>query len=155
MKAIIAFLYLFTSNFAMAEISDPTTKTTGLSGQEFYVGKGFGKPLMTVNLVSGVTKPGVYHIPVDTSLPELLAYSGGARSNAELDDVSIRRKDEVLKVDLDRALTSNNQVPNLQDQDVVYISQSNVDSGIKWLTIVSTTVSIILSVALIDQAKRD
>ena len=59
---------------------------------EFFVGRELGKPLISINLISGVKHPGVYYVPVGTDMAQLLAYAGGATSEAELESVTLRRQ---------------------------------------------------------------
>ncbi len=59
-------------------------------GAEYFAGRVEGKPLIKVNLVGGVRLPGVYYIPEDTNLGELLAYAGGATDGAQLEEVQVR-----------------------------------------------------------------
>ena len=65
---------------------------------------------MVVNLLDGIRNPGVYHLPVDTSLSQLIAFAGGANEKADLSDVTLRRQGknpEVLRIDLEKAASSN------------------------------------------------
>ena len=159
-RSFIACCYFLSSTYASAQVLDPFSESNlkrSLPGQEFFVGVTLGQALITVNLVNGVKNPGVYHLPVNTSLAELMAYSGGALATSDMDSLSIQRfkteKPEVIHVDFERLIQSSKALPKLEDKDVIYIEQKNVDTTIKWLSIISTIASIGLSVALIQNIR--
>src|ERR1044072_24873 len=64
-----------------------TTETYNTSGSEYFVGRDLGRPLITVNLLSGVSRPGVYHIPLKTNLPQLIDRKS-TRLNSSHTDIS-------------------------------------------------------------------
>ena len=127
-------------------------------GSEFYVGKDEGKPLITVNLVGGVSSPGVYHIPIDTTLAQLIAYAGGASTNANLDEVSIRRQKnkeqiEILQIDFKKLATSSGAMPVLSDKDIVDIPVSYFLEKASLVTaIVSAALGIVLATRAITRS---
>ena len=127
------------------------------NGAEFWVGKDQGKPLITVNLISGVRSPGVYHIPIDTNLTQLLAYAGGTRSNAILSEISIRRdsgKDivEHYQYDFDKLNHSGAKMPQLADRDSVEIPESiALEKTSQILAIASGITSLILSIVILSK----
>lgn len=131
-----------------------------IPANEFYVGMELGKPLVTINLIGGVRKPGVYHIPVDTNLVQLLAYAGGTEPTSDTDNILIQRwkgeqESELLDVDLDKILKSGPRSVRLQDQDTIHIPQTTtLDSSLRTLTILSTVASIVLSFYLVDDIRR-
>ena len=103
-------------NMVFAEIptySGPSTQR--LSGSEYFVGDALGKPLIAVKLLSGVQRPGVYHVPQGTDLNELISYAGGSQANALLDEVLVKRNHlgvtKNYEVDLKHILKSTSSVP--------------------------------------------
>ena len=141
-----------------AQVSPPrsTRPFVNTGGSDYYVGLDRGKPLIQVSLLSGVSHPGIYHIPIGTNISELLGYAGGASSNADLSEIQIRSKTKnkrynSKRVDLDGLLSDQNSLPALQDQDVIYISQSDgLNNTIKWLTMGSLAASIIAAIVVIE-----
>ena len=126
-------------------------------GSDYYVGLDRGKPLIQVSILSGVQSPGIYNIPIGTNLSELLSYAGGASNNADLSDIQIRSqtKDKQYnskRVDLKGLMSDKNSLPALQNQDVIYISQSDdgLNNTIKWLTMGSLAASILAAIVIID-----
>ena len=157
---LVAFSLVMTQG-AWAQVTTPL-EAPQTPGSEFFVGKQFGKPLVTVNLISGVSRPGVYHVPVGTDLAQLLAYAGGATGSADLSEISIQRiganeKPKLVEVDLDEVFQSTSTIPSVADRDIVHIEQkASLDSTVKWISLFSMVASIGLSLALLnDIQKRD
>jgi hypothetical protein len=127
------------------------------NGSEFWVGKDQGKPLITINLISGVKSPGVYHIPIDTNLTQLIAYAGGAKSNAILSEINVRRiadKDviEFYQYDFDKLLRSGAKMPQLMDRDSVEIPESlALEKTSQILAIAGPVTSLILSFIILSK----
>ena len=149
-------------SFVLAEI--PTFSGANLqrsSGNEFFVGESLGKPLIAIKLLSGVQRPGVYHVPVGTDLSELISYAGGVHTNADLEEILVKRTylgvTKNYEIDLEKILQSTSSVPRLADDDVVYIeTNAKLDQTMRWVTIVSGILTIALTAFLIvDRTKDD
>lgn len=145
---MLATLLIF-QNIAFAQIFSSQAGFSG--GAEYWVGKGEGKPMITVDLWGGVRSAGVYHIPIDTSLTKLIAYAGGVVQDAKLDEVGVRRqkgKDEYvyMEMDIERLSKQNAQIPILSDKDVITIpiSRSWKDTT-QILAVTGSILAIILS----------
>lgn len=140
---IISITLTFFTNLSFAQFpSFSSPGTSGNSGAEFFVGKIEGKPLIQVNIVSGLKMPGVYHIPVDTSLAELISYAGGAVDGAQLDKINIKGDSKNMKVyDFYTLSNSSQKMPNLNNGDIVQIDVEN-DSLARTALIVGMTASI-------------
>lgn len=125
------------------------------NGNEFFVGKEYGKPLIKVNLISGVQRPGVYHVPLGSDLAEVIAYAGGATDKADLRDITLTRQAEKPKksidINLTRELASPDPITRVADQDVIHIAvDRTVDKTMNWVGILSGIASIALAIAVID-----
>ncbi len=150
-----------TPSFVLAEL--PTVDDSSqqrFSGSEYYVGRDFGKPLISVKLLNGVQKPGVYHVPVGTDISDIISYAGGSDQRAHLDEILLRRKTlgkvENFNVDLEKLLGSTSSIPKLQDEDVIYIEQDiKLDQTLRWVSIVSGIATIALTVFLISDRNND
>lgn len=159
---ILISLTLATPSIIYAEIptySGPNTQR--YSGSEYYVGDTLGKPLIAIKLLSGVQKPGVYHVPQGTDLSELLSYAGGVHNNAHIDEILVKRNylgvTKNYEVDLDKIIRSTSSIPKLADNDVVYIeTDTNLEQTVRWVSIVSGIATILLTTFLIiDRGKDD
>lgn len=143
-------------------MTSPFIKDQGLGtrpGFEYYVGKDLGSPLITVNILSGVREPGVYHVPVNTDLAELVSYAGGATENADLSEIHVRRSQgkqmKLFEYNLNKEFEVKVDLMMIQDRDVIQIPyKNNLDSTIKWTSLVATLVSVLASVVLIAEYKR-
>lgn len=157
---IIALLFstAFAPALALAQIVAPSNLLPA-SAREFYVGRELGKPLVTVNLLNGVTTPGVYHIPYDTNLAQLLAYAGGASERADLREVTVRHTESgklfVSEVNLEKALKESKDLYQMRDQDIVQIEQKfSAEKSMQWIGIVSSIASVVLSFYLVKDIER-
>lgn len=161
MKASISALCIvaFFTQSALAQVSPPTNMAA-VSVREYFVANDQGRPLVTVHLLAGVATPGVYHIPVDTDLAQLIAYAGGAPATSDLTDITIRSqrdgKYHVSQFNLESEMKSTRDLYRLHDHDIVQINQKYTpDRPMAWISIVSAIASIALSAYLIhDISKR-
>ena len=131
----------------------------GYSGSEYFVGRIEGKPLVTVYLLSGVHIPGVYHIPIQTDLGELLAYAGGLTDTADVSDISVRsRADKVPEMrhyDLDNIVSKNKPLPALEENDTIHIGTKTDTSQrtLLFVSILAAAASIALTAYVITNGK--
>lgn len=140
---------------AFAQISASGLNPNAVPANEFFVGKELGKPLVTVSILSGVGRPGVYHVPKGTDLASLIAYAGGSLEKADLSDVSLRRElngtNSQESINFHKIAGTTRPFPELINQDVVFIPpRKTLDNTLTWVTLVSSLASIALSVALIN-----
>ncbi|MEJ2633810.1 MAG: SLBB domain-containing protein [Calditrichia bacterium] len=101
--------------------------------------------LININLWGHVQKPGIYSIPSNFGIIDLLSSAGGPLKTARLNDVRIIRKNqEVIKVNIEEYIKTGNKdllVP-LQPGDVVIVSGSISD-------IFSRIVAVVRDIAII------
>jgi hypothetical protein len=121
---------------------------------EYIAGNYPGAVLMPVNLWGAVMRSGLYHIPSQTDLLTLLSFAGGPGKDAELDEVTIRRKnksgEEIIQVNVRNLLSrrGSGTPPLLEPNDYVLIPAR--DEGIspntlKMVTVLSAIVGVVLS----------
>ena len=157
-KILIVICYLLQSTTAFSQ----TTSGQSIqkrSGGEFYVGTNRGKRLISVNLLTGVKAPGVYHIPEKTPLPELFAYAGGLLPTADLENVHIRgvnKKSElrVSNLDFNDLIKNSKIIYQVQDKDTILIERNDTfDRTLKWVSLASIIVSIVSAVVVVNSNK--
>lgn len=86
--------------------------------------------LVTVNLWGHVLKPGIYSVPSNYTLIDLISSAGGPLSTARLSDVRIVRKNQqVIKVNLEKFLKTgdSSNIPPLLPGDTIIVSGSIQD----------------------------
>lgn len=156
----VALVIFFNSTLGIAQVANPLFEARN-PGNEFFVGQELGRPLMTVHLIGGVKRPGVYHVPIDTNLLEVLAYAGGTDTNVDVTEISVQRstgqdQTKLLEFDLKKVLkTSAQSQYTIQDRDTIHIPEkTTLDNSIKWITLLSSIASIALSVYLIQDVSR-
>lgn len=126
-------------------------------GEEFYAGQGPGITLMPVQVIGGFRKPGLYHIPLNSDLLAAVTYAGGVIENAELENLTIKRrakgKEQNLAVNLETILTSDaSQAVVLQPNDTIYLPVEKELIGVntsRTVALVASLISIVLSVTII------
>lgn len=70
------------------------------SASEYYTTDAEAGVLARVNIWGDVARPGVYYIPVESSLVEAVSMAGGPTPTAKLDGVRVQRVKDVRYVDL-------------------------------------------------------
>ena len=162
MKLTVVFTLVFSliiPNFVFAELLSPSQQAKSISS-EYFVGQQLGKPLISVNLLSGVNRPGVYHIPVGTNLAKLIAYAGGATIKSDLSNISVKTQQKENKylsknIDLEEILSSSKSIPGVTNSDIVHIPQEDTfDSSMKWVNLFSGVLSVAVSITLINNFNR-
>lgn len=138
-----------TAVFSQETSQPPEENRTAAS--RYFLGKE-NEFLMPVNILGPVNKPGQYMIPSETDLISLIAYAGGFRDDARINDVKIVRRlgeqkqPKIIKIDLTKFYTTGdpNLTPPLKPDDTVIIaSQKKVA--------IRTIAEIVRSVSYIAQ----
>ena len=159
MRVSLALTSVLIFSFNAGAQMTSTLENLNNTGSEYFVGRDLGRPLVTVNLLNGVTRPGVYHVPIKTNLPQLIAYAGGTTTNADTSEITLRRYDpqkaKVLRFSLDHALTSEGDMPTIEDKDMVSIPQkASLDTTLRWVALIAGFTSIALSISMTNQILR-
>ncbi len=150
LKIFISLVLIFPA--AQAQMPSLGSAQTMGSGSEYFAGRIEGKPLIKVNLVGGVRLPGVYHVPVDTNLAEVLSYAGGAVDGAELDAIHVRSmlgmKSTFKTYDFQH-LSENTaeNYPTIKNDDIIQInvSKDQLARTALWVAIIGSIVSVTLA----------
>lgn len=112
--------------------------------------------LITVNLWGHVKKPGIYNIPSNFTLIELLSSAGGPLKTARLNDIRIIRKNqEVITVDIEEFIKTGDSglIPQLQPGDTIIVPGSISDIFTRIVAVMRDFV-IILNVFVLMAAVR-
>ena len=157
-STLLAFVVFAQSGVALAQTA-PGTNVSATAAREFYVARDLGRPLITVHLLNGVTTPGVYHVPIETDLAQLIAFAGGATERSDLAAITIRRGDRgrysVSSLDLEKALREPKDLFRVQDQDVIQIEQKySPEKSLQWIGIISGLASVVLSIYLVNDLSK-
>lgn len=149
---------------SVAQMTSPFNKESALGsrqGYEYFVGRDLGRPLITVDLLSGVREPGVYHVPVNTQISELISYAGGALETADLEEVRIRRSQgpsaevKLVNYNLIQSFREVSPLLIVQDRDAIHIPmRTNLDNTLKWSTLIATLLSVVTSAVLISEYQQ-
>ena len=121
---------------------------------EYFYNTNNSKILQPVKLIGAVKKPGIYHIPKDTSITSLLAISGGTTAAADIDSVVISSpKGTSSERNLSEILAGKDDYL-LQDGDMIYVPVKDtlLDQDTLNMTIAIAT---ILSVLVAGYAASD
>lgn len=132
LKSFIAILLVlsFYGNYGYSQDSrDQIPSQTGDRAAQYVLGSG-DVLLVSVNLWGHVAKPGIYSVPINFSIIDLLSSAGGPLKTARLNDVRIIRKnEEVITVNIEEFIKTGNKdlLVNLQPGDVIIVSGSISD----------------------------
>lgn len=103
--------------------------------------------LKPVRVLGTVKAPGLYHIPPNTTLLNLLALTGGPGDEADTSRITISRKDgSVERRDLMKIVTKNQDM-TLLEGDTIYIPKDEALISSKTSTVI-LTIATIISVGL-------
>lgn len=108
----------------------------------------------TINIWGYVQNPGRYEIPATTNLVQLIAYAGGPREYAVLDEVKVYRtlddgKQIAREVDVEDPSKINPSDLTLNNEDTVVIDYSSTVTLRDIFSFVGAPVAMIASVILI------
>ena len=158
MKSLFRNLVIFITSFGIAQSSiaqlpsvSSSTQFAMPPGAEFYAGRIEGKPLIKVNLVGGVKVPGVYYVPSDTNLAEMLAYAGGALEGANMEQIQVRsylgKKWEFKTYNYLELSSSNQPYPLMTQGDYlrIHIERDQLSRSALWISIVSAVTTLIIT----------
>lgn len=123
------FLFITTSRSYGAVEFELDSGSSAKGQAEFFNSNRSKRMLIKINLVSGVRRPGIHYVPDDTNLIDLISLAGGVTSDAEPDDISIRREGingvENLSIDLNEIMRNSDlKVPLLANNDSLFIPES-------------------------------
>ncbi len=124
---LITFCLATTAGFSqqVAERADEKQ----IEDSRYFIGKEH-ELLMSVNILGSVSKPGQYMVPSETDLISVIAYAGGFREDAKINEIKIVRKmgdhgkPKIMKIDLEKFYVAGDQrlTPPLKPDDVVIIA---------------------------------
>lgn len=129
------------------------------AGNEYISGQDNGTVMMRVNLWGAVRRPGIHHVPVKSSLIELISYAGGPSDNALLDEITIKRnlgpEQKKISVNLAEILHDQKQYDLvLKPDDIIVVPASQPWISQNMFT-AAMILSIIASTALSIQIMQD
>jgi SLBB domain-containing protein len=115
---------------------------------EYFYNKTGAEVLRSIKLLGLVNRPGIYHVPDNTSLTTLLSIAGGTDHGADLKEITISNPDGTsVKMDLSQQLSTGKDF-NLKPNDIIYIPEkkSTFDrDATNTVVVVSTIVSLLLT----------
>ncbi len=157
-KLFVSILLIMPS--AQAQLPSLGSNQLMSGGAEFFAGRIEGKPLIKVNMVGGVRLPGVYHVPMDTNLAEVLSYAGGAVDGAELEEIHVRsvlgNKGVFKSYDFTSLSKNTDQpYPKINNGDIIQINveKDQLSRTALWVSIIGSIATITLA-ALTYQRSR-
>ena len=161
---ILALITFYTqaspAQLTMGLVSTTPSETNYRSGISEYFYMRSGKDILKpVKLLGVVTKPGLYHLPANTSLTSLLALSGGALPDANTKKILISRKDGTVETrDLQLAIRYG-QDPQLNEGDIVVVPKQedfmSANTATTILVVASLLTVLISGFSAIQAANND
>jgi hypothetical protein len=148
------------SHSLTADISK-TSKYT--RADEYYSEVYQGEILVPINLLGAVGRPGVYHIPKQTDIVRLLSLAGGTRADANLEDVTIKRRsgetERTININLKQLVEerASSKPINLEANDIVLVTphQPLISSNtLQTVGFISSLLGLVVSsIVIVNQLK--
>ena len=132
----IVFLLFLANLIGVAAYGQVSTQTELSTNKQAEIGRPgyffYAKPFevtMTVNLWGEVPQQGVYVVPTNTDIIQLISFAGGPKERSDLDEVLIYRvatkKDQkarsLLKIDVRDILEGRSQTTPLTPGDMIVV----------------------------------
>ncbi len=165
----LSIFSLIMSQQAMAE-SNPSLLENLKKNQnytranEYYSELYQGEILVPIHLLGAVNKPGVYHIPKQTDIVRLLALAGGTMVDANMEDVSIKRRSEeterVININLKQLVNERGmgRPINLEANDIVLVAPKEPVISNNTVAVVGLTATllglVVSSLVIVNQLKK-
>lgn len=106
---------------------------------EFYPASSEAAVLVRVNIWGEVSRPGVYLLPLGTSVTSAVSFAGGPTAAAVFPEAHLLRETRTVAIDLLGSGTRD----RVQENDMIYVDRSFKSD----LAVCSTVLSIALSTA--------
>lgn len=149
-RAILTGLlsYALACPAGLAQSPAPPSARRMQPAQEYYSDSYQGELLMPVKILGAVKMPGIYHVPKKTDLVTLMVLAGGLTSNADQENVYIKRrakdKEEVLQIDLSKTIvTEGSVIPLLETDDIVMVESKEPIVSTEAMTLLGVVASIL------------
>jgi competence protein ComEA len=146
-------------------VSDTSSRSKPYQrADEFFSEDYQGEILVPVHLLGAVGRPGVYHLPKQTDIIRLLSLAGGTRSDANLEDISIKRRNgesekliEINLKDLVKDVGSHKPI-NLEANDVILVTPQSPAVSNNLVNVVGFAASllglVVSSIVIVNQLKN-
>ncbi|MDP4173270.1 MAG: SLBB domain-containing protein [Bacteroidota bacterium] len=152
---IYSFCFLFTL-FALSSLLMAQS-----NGSAFYkIDNQTGELTKKINLWGYVKNPGRYEVPASTNLVQMIAYAGGPRDHALMDEVKVystleNGKSISKKVDLENPSRSSESDLILTNEDTIIVDYSSSVTIGEIFSFVGAPLAIVTSLILIaDRLKK-
>jgi hypothetical protein len=127
------FIFLVISSFLIVSLQAQDKEKVGISQQLFSQQGGLynyseeGKVNIVVSALGFIKLPGKYIIPKGSTLVDLISYTGGPLTEANLEDIRLfRPKNDTLKISKDELIKLNyNDI--FWEEEVHYKSNRNIE----------------------------
>lgn len=123
-------------------------------GSEYISGTTYDNKMMEVKLIGEVQKPGIHLLPVNSKFTNLLSYAGGPTKDADVSNITIKRKIpkgyKNIELDFEEFMQNDNNDLTLMPNDLVYIKRQDEFISSRTLTIVATVLGMVVSAIVIE-----
>lgn len=111
--------------------------------------------LVPVKLLGQVSKPGLYHVPPNTSLTTLLSVSGGTGPQADLKRIQVTYAEKRKTDELDlKDLIRSGKDPVFQQGDVIFVPEKEYmfdQTVVNTAGVLTSIASIVLTIVVINR----
>ncbi|RME17423.1 MAG: hypothetical protein D6797_02560 [Bdellovibrio sp.] len=154
LKRLLSFvlsLIFFAETLGAVELRDRITERR--LSEYFYSPKG-NELLVPVKVLGNVRKPGLYHVPANTSLMTLLSLSGGMQKMSDLEKVVVSQRHKgALQMNLNDLIYKGKDL-KLTNYDTVFVPEKKSvfsQSTVTAVTVVTSVLSVLLTAVVVSQ----
>ncbi len=170
MKTALALVITVVAGSVQMAAQVPTQTEISVSKQTeqsrpgyFFYAKPF-EVTMTVNLWGEIPQQGVYVVPINTDIVQLLSYAGGPRDRSNLEEVLVYRasgkKDQKLRIlktiNVRDILEGRAEQVPLAPGDMIVVKRIPESlTTVEWLTVINTCATVaVLGVTIYNLTKK-
>lgn len=119
-----------------------------------------GELMKKVNIWGYVKNPGRYEVPASTNLVQIIAYAGGPRDHALMDEVKVFRDTQaggsiIKEINVEEPSKVRQADLQILDEDTIVIDHSSAVTIGELFSFIGTPVAIVTSIILIaDRVSR-
>ena len=165
MKKVLFFIFLMTLVSVMRLWGQEAKTSQRDQPSRYIVGKE-EQMLLPVNVLGLVQRPGQYLVPFRTDLISVIAYAGGFRENAKINEIKIVRSAvvesnnsiaRVIKVDLKRYFEQGDktQIPQVMPDDTIIVAGTARQTLNTFMNFVRDILVVAQIIFIIDRTTRD
>ena len=157
---ILSFLFGLQPAFAQSNFGIPTATDETYKSRlsEYFFNRAQADILIPVKIVSGVQKPGLYHVPKGTSLTTVLSISGGLVRGTDSSGIQITdAQGKMSQKDFEKILRTGKDY-SLAGNEIIFIPEKKYffdQQTVNTFAVITGLVSVVLTGLIVADQLND